>query len=65
MNIADDISRAWDDGFVAGVLAIASEQELDELDVALFLSEFNIKFDKISEPRRTWMMNMFEEHGLA
>ena len=66
-NIADDISNAWDNGFVAGAFALAIEFDIDELDIAEFFSKkcHDIDFDKIDEPRRSWLMNFWNEHGLV
>lgn len=65
-NVTDDISRAWDNGFIAGAFAMAVEFDIDELDLAIFLKkkEHIIDFDKIVEPRRSWLMNFWNEHGL-
>lgn len=65
-DIGKDLRSAWDNGFVTGVLALAFEFDLEEREVAEFLSmrEHIIDFNSISEPKRTWYMSMMTGQDL-
>lgn len=65
VDYGKDIKKAFDNGFVTGVLALASKFELEEVDVAAFLEgKHHIDFNSIDEPKRTWYIKMLTSHGL-